>query len=91
LQSFLKQFGTEAQCADALERRRWPQGFVCPDCGHAAAPVRVSTRELMQCRHCHHQTSVTAGTMFAATKLALTTWFLAMCFLTQQKNGISAL
>jgi transposase-like protein len=91
LQSFLRQFGTDTQCADALERWRWPQGFVCPACGHAAPPVRVRTRGLLQCRHCHHQTSVTAGTIFASTKLALTTWFLAMFFLTQQKNGISAL
>ena len=30
LQGFLKQFGTETQCADALERWRWPQGFICP-------------------------------------------------------------
>jgi predicted RNA-binding Zn-ribbon protein involved in translation (DUF1610 family) len=37
-----------AQCADELEleRGRWPQGFVCPDCGEAAAPVRLRTRAL---------------------------------------------
>jgi len=34
---------------------------------------------------------LTAGTIFASTKLALTTWFLAMFLLTQQKNGVSAL
>jgi hypothetical protein len=46
---------------------------------------------LLQCRHCHHQTSLTAGTIVAATKPPLTTWWLAMFLLTQQKNGISAL
>jgi hypothetical protein len=91
LPDFLKQFGSEAQCADALERWRWPEGFVCPGCGRAAAPVRLRTHSLLQCHHCHHQTSVTAETIFAATKLPLTTWFLAMFFLTQQKNGVSAL
>ena len=45
----------------------------------------------MPFRHCHHQASLTAGTIFEATKLPLTTWFLAMFLLTQQKNGISAL
>ena len=54
-------------------------------------PVRLRTRALLQCRHCHHQASLTAGTIFEATKLPLTTWFLAMFLLTQQKNGISAL
>lgn len=45
----------------------------------------------MQCRHCRHQSSLTAGTVFAYSKLPLTVWFLAMYLLTQQKNGISAL
>jgi hypothetical protein len=53
--------------------------------------VRLRTRALLQCRHCHHQTSLTAGTIFEATKLPLTTWFLALFWLTQQKNGIAAL
>lgn len=75
----------------ALEQWHWPQGFICPGCGHAVAPVRLRTRALLQCRHCRHQTSLTAGTIFAATKLPLTTWFLAMFLLTQQKNGIAAL
>jgi hypothetical protein len=51
----------------------------------------VRTRGPLQCRHCHHQSSVTTGTIFASTKLALTTWFLAVFFPTQPKNGISAL
>jgi hypothetical protein len=87
LQSVLKQFGTDTPCADPLELWRWPQGFVCPDCGHAEAPVRLRTRGLLQCRHRHHQTSLTAGTIFASTKLVLTTWFLALFFLTQQKTA----
>ncbi|NEV65488.1 IS1595 family transposase, partial [Thiorhodococcus minor] len=68
-----------------------PQGFICPHCGHQHEPVRLRTRALLQCRHCHHQASLTAGTIFADTKLPLTTWLLAMFLLTQQKNGISAL
>jgi hypothetical protein len=91
LLEFLAQYGTEEQCADALFGWRWPQGFVCPQCGHAEGFAALRTRELMQCRHCHHQTSLTAGTVFAYTKLPLTVWFLAMYLLTQQKNAISAL
>jgi len=91
LKQFLSDYGTEAQCEQALERWRWPQGFICPSCGHPHAPVRLRTRALLQCRRCRHQASLTAGTIFADTKLPLTTWFLAMFLLTQQKNGISAL
>ena len=89
--AFLASYGTEEQCAAALFAWRWPQGFVCPDCGHAEGYSTIQTRGLLQCRHCRHQTSITAGTVFADSKLALTVWFLAMHLLTQQKNGISAL
>jgi len=91
LTKFLKRFGTEGQCAEALARWRWPGGFVCPACGARQGYVRLRTRKLFQCKHCRHQTSLTAGTLFAHSKLPLTTWFLALYLLTQQKNGISAL
>ncbi|NEV60349.1 IS1595 family transposase [Thiorhodococcus minor] len=91
LHAFLDQYGTEEQCADALFGWRWPGGLVCPECGHPEDFVALHTRDLMQCRHCHHQASLTAGTIFAYTKLPLTVWFLAMYLLTQQKNAISAL
>ena len=48
-------------------------------------------RDSYQCHCCRHQTSLTAGTIFHATHLPLTTWFLAIYLLTQRKNGISAL
>jgi hypothetical protein len=30
-------FGTDADCLDYLGWLRWPQGFVCPRCGHQPA------------------------------------------------------
>ena len=44
-----------------------------------------------QCQACDRQTSLTAGTIFHASKLPLTLWFQAMYFLTQTKNNVSAL
>ncbi|MBP6734820.1 MAG: transposase, partial [Chromatiaceae bacterium] len=41
LPDFLKEYGTEEQCAQALERWRWPQGFICPRCGGQHEPVRL--------------------------------------------------
>ncbi|SDJ60971.1 IS1595 family transposase [Billgrantia gudaonensis] len=49
------------------------------------------SRGLYQCHRCYHQTSLTAGTIFHATHLPLTIWFLAIYLLTQRKSGISAL
>ena len=34
LSDFLALYVTEVQCEQALFAWRWPQGFVCPACGH---------------------------------------------------------
>ena len=90
LQEFLDQYGREEQCESALYRLRWPQGFLCPQCGNTTG-CQLRSRKIYQCHKCHHQTSLIAGTIFHATKLPLTKWFLAIYLLTQRKNGISAL
>jgi ISXO2-like transposase domain/Transposase zinc-ribbon domain len=86
---FQEAFGTEEQCRAAVEKLRWPGGFVCPLCGGTEG-TRLSTRAKIQCRACRHQTSLTAGTIFHATKLPLTAWFLAMWLIASAKNGISS-
>lgn len=43
------------------------------------------------CGECRHQASVTAGTIFQDSHLPLTLWFRAMWYVTNQKNGTSAL
>lgn len=89
---FIQRYGTEAQCEAALIESRWPQGFVCPACRcHLHTTFERAGRTHWQCRRCRHQTTATAGTIFASTKLPLTTWFLAMHLLTQAKNNVSAL
>jgi hypothetical protein len=45
----------------------------------------------MQFAICRKQTSLTANTLFHSTKLPLTTWFLALYFITQTKTGVSTL
>jgi transposase-like protein len=87
---FLDWFATEDACLSYLERLRWPQGFVCPSCGVMAPPYRSSRTRLM-CSHCKHQASVTAGTIFDKTRTALRVWLAAAWYLTNQKQGVSAL
>jgi transposase-like protein len=92
LPEFLRRFGTQQQCAEAVMAARWPDGFCCPACGGTAhCVISVNFRPLFQCSACRRQTSITAGTMFAGTKLALTTWFLAIYLISQAKTGLSAL
>jgi len=92
LPEFFAHFGTEAQCEAALERARWPSGFVCPDCGERRhALVHRGGQKLWQCSACRKQTSLTAGTIFESTRLPLRLWFLGIYHLTQPKNNVSAL
>ena len=89
---FLKDYGTEVQCEQALEAARWPNGFCCPRCGHTAHYVlRDGIRKVFQCNACRHQASLIAGTVFQGTKLPLTIWFLAIYLISQAKTGLSAL
>jgi transposase-like protein len=62
----------------------------CPGCGHTGHRV-LARRRLLQCHRCHRQSSLTGGAIFAATKLPLRTWLLAMYLLSQAKNGVSAI
>lgn len=44
----------------------------------------------MECSSCHHQTSLTAGTILQDTKKPLRMWFRAMWWVCTQKTGVSA-
>ena len=86
---FRDRFADDATCRAYLARLRWPGGFHCPICG---APEHwITARGLYHCRGCGRQTSVTAGTLFADTHLALRVWFEAVWHVTSQKSGASAL
>src|SRR6266704_3493529 len=82
-------FRTDADCLDYLEWVRWPQGFVCPECGHSRG-WRLGDARIM-CVACGYRTSVTAGTIFDRTRTPLTVWFTACWSFATAKDGISAL
>lgn len=84
-----RRFPDDASCRAYLFHLRWPDGFVCPRCGHRQGfSIR---RGLLRCADCRHEASVTAGTIFQDSKLPLTVWFRAMWQMASQKNGISAM
>src|SRR3954447_12339285 len=83
---FREAYGTEEQCRAVVEKLRWPAGFVCPLCGGCEGKW-LSTRPKIQCRACRHQVSLTAGTIFHATKLPLTSWFLARWLVATAKTA----
>ena len=83
-------FQREARCRAYIRRVRWPDGFVCWRCRFVGEPW-VTARGVFICKACTTETSLTAGTVFQDTRKPLRTWFLAMWFITSQKNGVSAL
>jgi transposase-like protein len=87
---FLDSFAADESCLLYVERLRWPQGFVCPRCGTAGQPNRASRARLI-CRTCRHQSSVTVGTIFDKTRTPLKVWLAAVWYVTNQKQGVSAL
>jgi len=86
---FVEWFPDNESCLIYLEKLRWPNGFICPSCQKTAKPW-YHTRARLVCSFCHHQTSVTTGTIFEKTRTPLTTWFETAWHMTTAKNGLSA-
>lgn len=92
LSQLIDHYGTEEKCEAALLKARWPDGFVCPECGaREHSRFLAEGRRYWQCAQCRSQTTLRSGTLFHASKLPLTAWFQAIYLVTQNKNCISAL
>jgi transposase-like protein len=90
LRQFQSDFATEEACQQYLIACRWPDGFICPRCGHGKAYELLNQRR-QQCCKCRFQVSVTSGTILHRTKIPLTHWFWAAYLMTTDKRGVSAL
>ena len=70
LAEFQAGFADDEACRHYLMACRWPDGFRCPRCGGTGSYL-LATRDLLQCRACRRQASVTAGTALDRTRPAL--------------------
>ncbi|HEY6338948.1 MAG TPA: IS1595 family transposase [Candidatus Sulfotelmatobacter sp.] len=84
-------YGNDQHCRNYLEHLRWPDGIRCPKCGGEKVSS-ILKRDQHNCDNesCGYQFSVTAGTIFHDTHLALTKWFLAVFLICQSRKGMSA-
>lgn len=76
-----------------LEALRWPNGPVCPHCGSFNATRLTGTKAragTVQCNDCRQQFTVTVGTVFERSKIALNKWLLCNHLLCASKKGMSA-
>ena len=76
---------------EAFRMMRWPDGEAsCPRCG-CCETYHITTRRRFKCVGCHHQFSVTSGTIFASRKLSFTDLLAAIVIFVNGAKGVSAL
>ena len=76
-----QQFPDEKSCRQFFEDARWPNGRICPHCGHEVSYLIKgnSTRpDRYECNKCNRQFTVTTKTPLHSTKLSLWKWLQAM-------------
>lgn len=72
---------------------RWPENdgeAVCPRCG-CVEVYNITSRRKFKCVACHHQFSVTSGTIFASRKMSFTDLLAAIVIFVNGAKGVSAL
>ena len=77
-----------------MEAQRWADGVACPHCGGTEKCKRLEGAKhrpgLFQCGDCRQQFTVTVGTIFERSKVALHKWMLATHLMASSKKGFSA-
>ena len=86
------QMGEDA-AYETFKRLRWAATdgeAVCPRCG-CVETYEISTRRRFKCVACHHQFSVSSGTIFASRKMSFTDLLAAIVIFVNGAKGVSAL
>lgn len=91
---------SDSEARKLLESIRWPDGPVCPHCGHTEYYVlkprsdsKSACREgLYKCKHkeCRKQYTVTVNTIFHRSHIKLGTWLAVIHLMCASKKGVSA-
>ena len=88
------QFQDADKAREYLEALRWPEGVVCPHCGvvggHYLLQGKSTRPGLYKCAACSDQFTVTVGTVFERSKIALNVWLQAVHMMCASKKGVSA-
>jgi transposase-like protein len=85
---FEEAYATEEQCLEAIVAAKWPNGFVCSQCG-GQKMWQLSQKRRVECSQCHYRTSPFAGTLFHACKLPLKKLFRLIYLVVGEKDGMN--
>lgn len=83
----------EDKAYETFKSLRWAETdgeAVCPRCG-CVETYDIATRRRFKCVACHHQFSVTSGTIFASRKLSFTDLLAAIVIFVNGAKGVAAL
>jgi len=83
----------EEKAYETFRAMRWPETdgeAVCPRCG-CVESYDIPTRRKFKCVGCHHQFSVTSGTIFASRKMSFTDLLAAIVIFVNGAKGVAAL
>ena len=86
-------FQTQDQAIDYLETIRWRGKPRCPYCGDPAVYRHASgdrAKARWQCRACTRAFSVTVGTIFHGTHIALRDWFILVALQLDSEKSVSS-
>jgi transposase-like protein len=99
LNDIAKNYSTEEQAREFLEKQRWPNGAICPHCGVEGEAYRLKPKAegkthvrpgVWKCGACRKQFTVRVGTIFEDSHIPLSTWLKAIHLLCASKKGMSS-
>lgn len=82
----------EKECRKFMENARWGDSPFCPHC-NSTKPYRFKDGKGFRCSNpkCKKDFSVTVGTVFENSKVALSKWLMAVYVIGAHKKGISSI
>jgi len=88
---FFNRFPTEESARDYLINARWPNGVICPHCGHDQA-YTIRGGDLFRCKHksCKKQFTVRIGTVMERSAIPLQKWLFAMYLFGLHSKGVAS-
>lgn len=86
---FQKKFPDDDACFKYLVNLKWPNGFICPKCGHDKYCKGMKKHD-RQCTKCRISFSPTMDTLFHQVKFPLLKAFYIVYYVSTSKKGISS-
>ena len=88
-QEFEARFATEEDCRAYWIKARWGGEPACAKC-RSKRVWTIREGSAFECAECHHQTSLTSGTLLEKTRKPFKVWFRAVFEISTRRTGISA-